>query len=206
MTCPPPVDRRDPCTVVHSETQNLTGEGPAATPQLPQPFQGGLLRRLRTGDLSAFQAYRSIPELGRYQGWSPLTDGAAAAFLAEMSTAPLFSLGEWVQLGIAEPDTDRLVGDIGLFVSADGLTGEIGFTLAPAAQGRGIATAAVRQALQLLFRVTPVQRVFGITDSRNAASIRLLMRVGFRHQESRSTSFRGEPCVEEVYVLARDGG
>lgn len=133
-----------------------------------------------------------------------MSEAEALSFLAEMSEAPLFTTGDWVQLGIAERETDQLIGDIGIFVSADGLNGEIGFTLAPAAQGRGVATAAVRQALQLLFGATCVKQVLGITDSRNVRSVRLLERVGFRHQESRSTVFRGEPCVEEVYALARN--
>lgn len=133
-----------------------------------------------------------------------MSEAEALSFLAEMSEAPLFTPGDWVQLGIAERETDQLIGDIGVFVSADGLTGEIGFTLAPPAQGRGVATAAVRQTLHLLFGVTRVKQVLGITDSRNVRSVRLLERVGFRHLESRRTVFRGEPCVEEVYVLARN--
>jgi ribosomal-protein-alanine N-acetyltransferase len=177
-----------------------------SAPLLPRAFPGGLLRRLRTSDLAAFQAYRSIPELGRFQGWSPMSEAEAVAFLAEMNEARLFTPGDWVQLGIAEPEADQLIGDIGIFLSADGLTGEIGFTLARAAQGRGIATAAVRQALQVLFGVTAAWQVLGITDSRNVASVRLLERVGFRYHESRNTVFRGEPCFEEVYVLPRNDG
>ena len=41
---------------------------------LPQEFRGGRLRRMRPEDLTAFQAYRALPELGRYQGWSPMSD------------------------------------------------------------------------------------------------------------------------------------
>jgi len=174
--------------------------------ELPCTFPGGRLRRLRTTDLAAFQTYRSIPELGRYQGWSAMSETEALAFLAKMGEAPLFKPGDWVQLGIAEPEADQLIGDIGIFLSADGLTSEIGFTLAPSAQGRGIATAAVGQALLVLFSITEVKQVLGFTDSRNIASVRLLERVGFRHQESRRAIFRGESCYEEVYVLARNDG
>lgn len=172
--------------------------------RLPRALPGGWLRRLQTTDLPAFQAYRSIPELGRFQGWSPMSDAEARAFLAEMNRAALFTPGDWVQLGIAESAGDQLIGDIGIFVSADGRAGELGFTLAPDAQGRGIATAAVRQALQLVFGLTSVEHVLGITDRRNVRSVRLLERVGFHHHEGRTTVFRGEPCAEEVYVLPRN--
>jgi aminoglycoside 6'-N-acetyltransferase len=168
---------------------------------LPRNFHGGQLRRLLPTDLAAFQAYRSTPELSRYQGWSPMPEAEAAAFLAEMADAPLFTPGKWIQLGIAHAEDDHLIGDIGIFVSEDGVTAEIGFTLALTAQGRGIATAAVREAVELLFAATEVQRALGITDSRNAASVRLLERVGFQYQGSRAAVFRGEPCSEHVYVL-----
>ena len=170
---------------------------------LPREFDGGRLRRLRPTDLAAFQAYRSLPELGRYQGWSPLNDTKALEFLTGMTAAPLFEPGQWVQLGMAEAASDRLIGDIGIHLSDDGLVGEIGFTLEPSSQGRGIATAAANEALQLFFAITDVERVMGITDSRNAASMRLLKRLGFRHQESRNVVFRGEACSEEIYVLSR---
>ncbi len=53
-------------------------------------FTCGRLRRLRTSDLANFQAYRALPELGRYQGWSAMSDDAAPRFLEEMQHAPLF--------------------------------------------------------------------------------------------------------------------
>jgi len=171
----------------------------------PRSFPGGLLRRLRPGDLGCFQSYRSIPELGRFQSWSPMSATEALAFLTTMNTAPLFSPGEWIQLGIAEPATERLIGDIGIYVAEDGNSAKIGFTLEPDAQGRGIATAAVGEAIDLLFAATKVQQVFGITDDRNAASIRLLERTGFRCKGSQDAVFRGEPCIEKIYVLARKG-
>lgn len=170
---------------------------------LPRRFPGGVVRRLRAADLDAFQAYRRIPELGRFQGWSAMTDAEAAAFLEEMSVAPLVRPGEWLQLGIATADTDRLVGDLGLHVSADAESAEIGYTLAPQWQGRGLATAAVREAVLLLFAATPVARIVGVTDARNLPSARLLERVGFACRETRVAEFRGEVFTERIYVLER---
>jgi len=173
---------------------------------LPREFPGGSLRRLRAGDLDAFQAYRRMPELGRYQGWSPMSDAEALAFLVAMSRAPLFLPGRWLQLGIAASQTGTLVGDIGLHLSEDGRTGEVGFTLQPSAQGRGIATSAVREALCVLFGATAATQVLGTTDARNAPSVRLLERLGFHCQERREVVSKGEPCVELVYTLPRDDG
>jgi len=173
---------------------------------LPREFPGGRLRRMHPHDLAAFQAYRSLPELGRYQSWTPMSDNEAFEFLDDVLRTPLFTPGHWVQLGIAELESDTLVGDIGLYLSEDGASGEVGFTLQPASQGRGVATLAVREALQLFFSATSVARVLGITDERNLPSINLLERLGFEFIESRQVVFRGEPCTERVYALPRNDG
>jgi RimJ/RimL family protein N-acetyltransferase len=170
---------------------------------LPSPFRGGQLRRLRPGDLAAFQAYRSVPQLARFQGWSVLSDQKATEFLTEMNAAPLFTPDQWVQIAIADSSDDRLIGDIGIFLAGDQPSGEIGFTLALEAQGRGLATEAVRKALQLVFELTPVEEVFGITDSRNTASIRVLQRAGFEYLDTRNVVFRGEACAEDIYSVQR---
>ncbi len=132
-----------------------------------------------------------------------MSETEASAFLTTMNTASLFSPGEWIQLGIAEPKSDHLIGDIGIYVANDRSTAKIGITLEPDSQGRGIATAAVKEAIHLLFEATKVSQVFGITDHRNTASIRLLERTGFHCKENRDTVFRGEPCCEKIYVLTR---
>lgn len=171
------------------------------------PVDAGLatLRRFEPADLAAFQAYRGDPEVGRYQGWSPMSEAVAAAFIAEMRDCELFRAGAWSQVAIATRDGSELIGDIGLHLSADRSEVEIGFTLAPAAQRRGIATAAVRAAIDLAFRATPARRVVGITDERNLPSIRLLERAGMRLVGKAATVFRDEPCIEATYAITRPG-
>jgi len=173
---------------------------------LPRHGAGVVLRRLSVAELAAFQSYRTDAELGRYQGWSAMSDGDACAFLDEMSKAPLFQPGQWAQIAIAEPQTSALLGDIGLYLAPDARVAEIGFTLARHAQGRGLGTAAVQEALRLIFLSTAVECVKGITDARNHASIALLERVGMHKIEERTVEFRGEVCVELVYVLKRHEG
>jgi len=164
------------------------------------------LRRLGPDDLHAFQAYRNDPELGRWQGWTAKSDADALAFLNEMATVPLFRPGQWTQLGIADELTGQLLGDLGVYVSADGHEAEFGFTLARAAQGRGIASAAVCEAVALVFDQTAVEHIHAQTDARNTACIRLLERLGAPLIERIATKFRGEPCTELRYELARRPG
>ena len=172
---------------------------------MPFPATGATiaLRRLEPADLRTFQTYRSDVEVGRYQGWSPMTDAAAIAFIASMHAAAPFCNGEWLQVGIADAGTGRLLGDMGLHLSDDGAEGEIGFTLARSEQGRGAGVDAVTVALRLFFACTGVERVIGVTDARNEPSIRLLERVGMQRIKSAAAVFRGEPCVEYTYAIER---
>lgn len=132
-----------------------------------------------------------------------MSESMAAAFIDQMTVAELFRREAWLQLAIARADDDQLVGDIGLFVAKHGEYGEVGFTVSPAAQGRRYASAAVAAALQLFFEHTAVPRVIGITDARNAASIKVLERVGMSRVDCRETVFKGEPCTEWVYACQR---
>lgn len=175
---------------------------PAHDP-LPRSCGRVRLRRLTRADLPAFQAYRGDPEVGLYQGWSPLSPAEAEAFLAAMNAIALFRPGTWTQLGLADAATDELLGDIGVRIADQATEAEIGFTLGRGRQGQGLATEAVRGALRLVFEQTRVTRIIGVTDARNLASIRLLLRVGMRHVSTTDTVFRGEPCVEQTYALPR---
>jgi len=172
-------------------------------PSVPRLAGPVLLRRLRASDLAAFHAYRSDPAVCRYQAWSPMSEAEASEFIAEMESAPLFQPGKWAQLAIARAEDETLVGDIGIFVADDLGSAEIGFTLSAAARGRGYAAAAAAASIQLLFERTAVPRVVGITDARNAASVRVLERVGMSQVESREVMFKDEPCVEWVYSIGR---
>jgi RimJ/RimL family protein N-acetyltransferase len=171
---------------------------------LPRTTGRLVLRRFAARDLAAFQAYRCNPEVGRYQGWSVLDDAGATAFLGAMAEAEIGIPGEWFQIAVTDKPTDALVGDIGVVFAKDRAgVGEIGFSLAPSAQGRGLGTEAVRCALALLFESGRVDVVEGITDARNAPSIRLLQRVGMQLLRSQQALFKGETCTERVYAISR---
>ena len=174
---------------------------------LPRSGPRIVLRRLRAADLPEFQAYRADPEVGRYQGWSPMPSQAAKAFLTEMNKAAFAAVGVWFQLGIADGATDRLIGDIGFCICGpDYQHAELGFSLAHKVQGQGLASEAVREVIDLLFERTTVARVISMTDARNQACIRLLQRVGMRQVGAVNSMFRSEPCVEYVYMSWRQPG
>ncbi len=173
------------------------------TDTLPRHTKRIVLRRLSVADLDDFQAYRSDPEVGKYQGWTPMSELERRAFLAEMENAELFPPGRWSQIAIADPSKNDLLGDIGICLSEDQSEAEIGFTLNSLHQGKGFATEAVREVIKLVFEQTQALFVKGITDSRNLRSISTLTRVGMQRVEVLQTTFRGESCTEYVYVIRR---
>ena len=170
---------------------------------LPRGRNRIVLRRLALADLDAFQAYRRDPRIGLYQGWEPQSDDEALRFISDMRDVVLFPPGRWVQLGIADRRTDALIGDVGICVAATMETAEVGFTLSAAAQGVGLGTEAVREALDLIFDYAPVMQVRAVTDTRNTPSVRLLERVGMRRLDTVASMFRGNPCTEHIYGISR---
>jgi aminoglycoside 6'-N-acetyltransferase len=184
-------------------TANPPTIAPTGVEPLPRSCRRIVLRRLGRADLAAFQAYRKDEAVGRYQGWSAQTDPQALAFIDEMSTAPLFARGKWVQLAVADRETGVLIGDVGASVHADGTAAELGFTISPRLQGRGLGTETLREAVALLFEHSSVVRVTCIADARNTPSLRLLERAKLRRIATAEAVFRGEPCVEHTYAVFR---
>ena len=177
---------------------------PARIDPLPRTTERVVLRRLRPTDLTDFQSYRTDPEVGRYQGWSPVPSSVAQVFLADMSVVKFNAVDVWFQLGIADRCTDRLIGDIGFSICGPGHQhAELGFTLARPAQGQGLATEAVRAMIDVLFEHTGVARVVSMVHAQNHACVRLTQRIGMTLVGTVDSVFRGEPCVEYVYMIWR---
>ena len=142
-----------------------------------------VIRRFRTEDVPAFAAYRSDPEVARYQSWTaPLPLPRAAELVNDFATGDP-RLAGWFQYAIALREADDvLIGDIGVLLHDNLMQGEIGFPLDRRYQGRGYATEAVRAMLHYLFTELKVRRVSAECDDRNCRSARLLERAGFRRE------------------------
>jgi RimJ/RimL family protein N-acetyltransferase len=167
-----------------------------------------VLRRLRLTDLVAFVAYRSDPEVARYQGWTaPYPVERAHRMLVELAAEHPDTPGEWFQFAVALAGTDELIGDCGAHVPlAEPRQAEIGFTFAPAHQGRGYATDAVRRLLDYLLVERRKHRVVAACDARNVRSSALLRRVGMRQEGvlRQGVWAKGEWTDEELYAVLQE--
>jgi aminoglycoside 6'-N-acetyltransferase len=161
------------------------------------------LRRFTPNDAEAFAAYRSDPDVARFQSWDapvPLTE--AQKKVEEFAHGDPEAPG-WFQYAV---DLDgALIGDLGLNLHENLMQAELGFTLAPAYQGQGYATEAVRGLLNHLFVERELHRVSAECDARNTASARLLERAGFTQEGLRlsNTWFKGEWTDDLLFGFLR---
>ena len=166
------------------------------------------LRRFMLADLTTFVAYRSDPDVARYQSWDApysLADGERliSALLGEHPD----TAGQWFQYAMVLSGTGELIGDCASGTDAtDPRQAEIGFTLRPEFQGHGYATEGARLLLGYLFGARSKHRVTARCDPRNAASAAVLERLGLRREGylRESTWAKGEWTDDLLYGLLRD--
>lgn len=163
-----------------------------------------LLRRLQKTDAEVLCAYRSLPEVARFQSWDTFGPDDAARLLDDQQDRDIGIQGTWLQVGIVEAGTGQLIGDCGLHcLSDEPRQFEIGITLSPSRQGHGYASEALERLLHYLFTVLNARRIFAVTDALNDSAAALFRRLGFRqeahHIEHRA--FKGTWTSEFVFAL-----
>ena len=170
-----------------------------------------VIEPLVEADVPAFVAYRRDPEVARYQSWSDDFSVADAEALIAGQPAAFPLPGQWVQLALRprRPGVGAaplLLGDIA--IGADAVqpdTFELGVTIAPAHQGAGLAREALEAAIEHLFFARGAHRVVMQGDARNDPVLRLMRRLGLRHEGSilEGDWFKGEWTTLERFALLR---
>lgn len=162
------------------------------------------LRWLTDPDVPAIFSIFGDPEVTRYWGFPKLPDLAAGtALLAEIHKE--FRSGTLFQWGV-EAIGGQLVGTCTLGrIDVPNRRAELGFALGRMFWGRGYMTAALPVLLEFAFERLGLHRVFADADPRNARSIRLLERLGFRREGVLREHYwvQGEPQDGVVYGLLR---
>ena len=165
-----------------------------------------VLRRLAAADAESVFCYRSDPEVSRYQTWEPRDSCDVLSFIDRMSVDDPLVAGAWFQVGIVLIETGELIGDCGLHPRADDRRQvEVGVTVAPVYQGRGLALEALDALLGFLFTASDTHRVFCSVDPRNVACVRLMERVGMRKEAHHVQSLwvRTEWTDDLVFAILR---
>jgi RimJ/RimL family protein N-acetyltransferase len=164
-----------------------------------------VLRRFQAGDAQVFAAYRSRPDVARFQSWdAPFPLAEAERMIGDMADEHPDTGGEWFQFAVALRSTRELIGDCAARTDADDpRQAEIGFTLAPQYQGSGYATEAARRLVGYLFDERAKHRVSASCDPRNTASAHVLERLGMRLEGHlrQSTWAKGEWTDDLLYAV-----
>lgn len=154
-------------------------------------------------DLETFVRYRQDPAIARYQGWDTNYSRKQALNLIESQAGSVLpEKGEWLQLAIYILEREVHVGDLALkAVQQADSTFELGFTIATQHQGQGFAREAAAKLMHYLVLEAGAKRFIATTDSRNAASIKVLSGLGFRKNVSKgwTETFKGEVVDVEYF-------
>lgn len=141
---------------------------PVVTPRLR-------LRAAHEADRLRLIEQLTSSDVRRHLG-GPLThDDAVAAMPAELGRRP-------GALVLADRDTDRVVGAVR--ISHERGEPEVSYELRPEVWGRGLATEGVAAALHRAWAADGVEEVIAVTQTANAASVRLLERLGFAPEDT----------------------
>ena len=145
-----------------------------------------LLRPLTRGDLSAFHAIHSHPDVTRYLTGEPRSRGESAKMLAAKSEqTALTEAGQTLSLAVELIETRDLIGDLTLRWDAEEHgAGDFVVIFHPRHHGRGYAAEAATELLGLAFGEGGLNKIYGHCDPRNIASASLMEALGMRREQS----------------------
>jgi [ribosomal protein S5]-alanine N-acetyltransferase len=162
------------------------------------------LRPMRITDAAdIFARYAQDPDVARYVTWRPhqrITE--TVEFLQRCEQA--WALGTAHAWAITQTGDSQVYGSVELRL--DGHRAEIGYVLARAEWGQGYMTEAAREVVEMALALPGVYRVAAMCDVENAASARVMEKIGMQREGLlrryiMHPNVSGEP--RDVYLYAR---
>ena len=177
-------------------------------PEIHLPIRTGrlVLRRFNGGDLDAFHAYHSLPETARFLPGPAKTYTQSMERVGRYANFVFEKEGDWVALAIEAADQPGLLGEVVLKWLPGRGQAEVGWTLAPAARGRGYGTEAANAVLRLGFEELGLHRIEARLDELNGVSASLCDRLGMRLEARHIDKwhYKGPWATELVYAILAD--
>jgi RimJ/RimL family protein N-acetyltransferase len=155
------------------------------------------LRPFALGDVEDILVYATDPEWARYL---PVPQPYKRTH-AEQYIASQLLLDREVDQPWAIELVGNVIGGINICFDFDNYLGEMGYSIAPAQWGQGLATEAAGAVIDAAFKSYPdLNRVRAMADARNLASLRVMEKVGMAREGIllQNRWVRGEP-VDEVW-------
>ena len=142
-----------------------------------------LLREFTEDDWQATLAYQSDPLYLRFYPWTHRTEDDVRAFVGAFVAQQEERPRRKFQLALVLKGDGRLIGSGGVRVrDPEGRQADIGYELDPHSWGRGLATEAARELLRFGFEDLRMHRVSGDCVADNAASARVMEKIGMRRE------------------------
>ena len=175
------------------------------SPDWPLETERLTLRPFVEQDFEAMHAMRSSPDVARYLYQGPLTPEQTRDRLTRMIQNKEWEKeDDWFSAAVVERASGITVGDLAFhWVSENDRTAEVGFVFDPRHQGKGFATEASRALIEWAFASAGMHRVIGRLEARNAASERVLEKLGMRLEAHfvENEWVKGEWQSELVYAI-----
>jgi RimJ/RimL family protein N-acetyltransferase len=165
-----------------------------------------VLRRFEGADLDAFHAYHSLPETARFLPREAKTYTQSMEYVGKYANFEFAKEGDWLALAVEAQDSPGLLGEVVLKWLEGTGQAEIGWSLAPAARGKGYAAEAADAVLKVGIEDLGFHRIEARLDALNTASAALCERLGMR-LEARLVDkwrYKGQWATELVYAILED--
>jgi RimJ/RimL family protein N-acetyltransferase len=162
---------------------------------------------LGRADTETFFAYRSHPDVARFQGWCPGDLSEVSSFIEAQAVLGAESPDGWMQRAIRLRDDGALIGDLGVCVPRDvHASVEFGISIAPEHQRRGYGREAARALFTHVFHALGRHRIHASVDPRNLASMDMLRALGMRQEAHHRQSLwlRGEWVDDVIFAMLAD--
>ena len=159
------------------------------------------------GDWPAVLAYQSDPRYLRLYAWTERTEADVRAFVARFVAWQAVEPRHKFQLAVTLRDGGRLIGNCGIRLAEAGArTGDLGYEISPEFWGHGYATEAARAMVGFGFEELGLHRVWGECVPENAASRRVMEKLGMRNEgRLRQTRwYKGRWWDTLVYAVLED--
>ncbi len=160
------------------------------------------LREWRPTDAASLHAFESDPKVAALQSYEPKTLAQCETYITDM-----IALGgeePRVIYDLAIEHRAEVVGRVGMRrCDHENLQGALWYVVAPRVWGTGIATEATREVVDFAFGELGLHRLYADCDPENAASRRVVEKLGFRLEAHHIANawFKGRWCDSLILAM-----
>jgi ribosomal-protein-alanine N-acetyltransferase len=166
-----------------------------------------IMREFTQGDWPAVLAYQRDPLYLRYYEWTERTPQAVEEFVQTFISQQREQPRIKFQLALVLKATGKLIGNCGIRMSSSGAhEADIGYELSPDHWGNGYATEAAGAIVRFGFTELRLHRIEAWCIAGNAASVRVLEKIGMRPEGRLRDKqyFKGRWWDVQLYAMLVD--